>query len=202
MSIVNVVLDKSRAMVAVDTAALSGDVIQTAQKLLPLPAARSIVTGRGSVAFLVRMYSGIFVGAEDFDSLVGHVIEGRNILAGPMSAHLARELGAGLAREVDKNSITIVGWSRAVERMMGWCCWQEESGGAYQDRQILHAMCGPRGDDTWGGSLRVDNEGRMIEVARLQVEDMRSRGIPGHGGELIIAHIDRDSIRTRVAATL
>ncbi len=49
---------------------------------------------------------------------------------------------------------------------------------------------------------RLGDDASMIALAHRQVEYAREQKLPGHGGELIISHIDRDSISTSIAQLL
>jgi hypothetical protein len=204
MSIANVVLNARRATVAVDTAvqAVEGHAaLSAAVKMLPLPSARSIVLGRGSAAFLMAMFGGCYLGAEDFDSLVVGMTRARDRLSAASQASIAHEFGARWAREVGRNELIVVGWSQRAGRIQGCYSYQDEPGGPFQDREIRHALLAPGGEDIdpLGKNLRVGDEAAMIEVARRQVQYARECGAPGYGGSLVIAHIDRDRIRTRFA---
>jgi len=205
MTIANVVLNAERATVAVDTAVQAAEgyegPIQTVGKMLLLPHARAIAIGRGSAGFLTAIFSGCYLGVKDLDSALVGVARVRDRVSDEVQADIERKFGAKWAKEAGKNELILVGWSERAKRIQGWCCYQDEAGGPFHDREIKAVFLAPgEGIDNLGKTLRVGDEAAMLEVARRQVQYARDLGLPGYGGSLVIAHLARDQIHTRLAA--
>lgn len=207
MTILNVVWSSSRVVVAVDTnvaqAAGLPNLLDGAPKgplckLVPLPGLGVVLAARGSAAFLPMVVHGAMLASAgrgiDFDKLLD-LMPGIVQASHQHCVETVLQSGVRLS-EFMRYELAVVGWSASRGRMAALNFWQyseEEGPQVFELDQDWPAVLAPRFDFEWEHDP-PRNSAAMFALAKLQVEEARTKGPAGTGGNLIVATVTRESV--------
>lgn len=196
MSIVNVWLEPSVALVGVDTDGLdAAGVRRNVGKLFPIPHAGCVLAGRGESRFLGCIAAALCNVGEDFDDLASSLKQLADQSVGEF-----RQMGA--VPEGMRLELVLVGFSWMRNRMAGIELQLEPGAAQFVEEEIELEHVAP-----WHESLTglpsPSSPANMAVLARAQARLLRSMGpnVAG-GGKLIMASIERHQMRTWEEATL
>ncbi|MFO1267144.1 MAG: hypothetical protein U1F67_10450 [Rubrivivax sp.] len=208
MSIVTIVLEEHRALVAQDTRSrLSGnDVIFDLSKLQVIPHLNLVLTVRGSSAQLAWLLQQQLAVAGSFDDAV-EVAE----IEAPRCVELLIKGEADLPSPPalpasGPQEIVLVGWSPCAQRMVAWRGWANDGKFEWGElRGVFAAPLPSAGPFSPFGQRIVDGylpstDADLLALAREQVafgEQLAPE--MAWGGRLTIAEVRRDSVSLRQA---
>lgn len=191
MSLMNILVERDRVLVGVDSAVdLGGGGIARTVKLLPLPHLGCVLAGRGTallvplVVFVSRIET--LMGADDtFEGLADRL---PRLLADTVS-QLADRYGAPLLEQ----QFALAGWSASAAQMQA-CVFTAPAGSRKFERTPVDELWLGAWDDEAQGPPPdyADHEG-MLDLMRAQVADARER-FPKVvvGGQCVTANITRE----------
>lgn len=207
MSILNIVWNPSRVMVAVDTncdqaegapALPDGAPVGPVCKLFPLPAFGAVLAGRGPVALtpLVTLAAVMTTAGQgiDFDGLVQRLPE----LIREVHGRLMQDLttASHSPHFVEKFEFAAAGWSERRARMAAFSWWHYSADDGLQEFEIdstWPAVIAPRFDYPWEEDP-PRTPAAMLSLARIQAREAITRGPRGTGGRLLIAELTKASV--------
>lgn len=197
MSIMNVWIDRDRALVAVDTQALSqvDGKFRDASKLLALPHANAVLAARGEIVYFGWVFNGLQTsGAADYDAMVQAMPE---LLA--QNERLFRGFQKSYGVETFNGyEIALVGWSAAIGRMLG-VRYEKWPG----DPHVRATAIDPWSLSPNAGWERVPKLPEELEQAsRDQVAMLRTLPCVAAGGRLIVAEVTRNAVNVQTVCEL
>lgn len=217
MSLVNIFMERDRALISVDTlsssmgapAVLSGSVADAlariaegihAGKCAYLPHIGTAMAHRGDYLFASAVFSGLQLAMpKDFD-VATEIMPG--ILAqtfAQASEFRRRQLGSDMFAGAE---IVLVGWSPALNRMEGvrWVRWPGDNG--FAAHPIGKVLLLP--DAEWEQPPGIPDTPEAFErIARSQVAYVRANHAHLNcGGRLLLAEVTRDNLTVRTIADL
>lgn len=199
MTILDAFVARDHALVVADTAATIPDPApRTANvtKLLALPHARAVLSGRGSLLFIVSAYSGFCLcGAETVDEMaetMPALLPAIHAAAATQAAKAQLEV-----KNFERQSLLLVGWSPRRQRAVGWSYVQTDAETGFVAEEVEEFYLGP-----WESELGPAPEPRtlpqLIDTAeRQRAWIRRQHPDTAAGGELIAAHVDREGVTLR-----
>ncbi|HTM78927.1 MAG TPA: hypothetical protein VL133_15035 [Devosia sp.] len=217
MSIVNVVMERERALIGFDTLssamqALPDGVPGVAEvmarfnggihmsKCLFLPHANVALAHRGDAMLAVSVGSAIQLAAlSDFDAIVEAMPQLLAQSFAQVTALRKQQLGI---EQFAGAEVILVGWSPALKRMeaVRWLRWPQDNG--FAGSPVGHALLLP--DAEWEQTPDVpDSAEQMERIARDQVAYVRAKHAGYNcGGRLLLAELTRDTLSVRTIADL
>ena len=193
MSILNVSIDRDRALVAVDTLCQTGQGPRETLKLYPLPHIGAVIAGRGQLAFLLQIHLEVILHCATFDDLVERTIEALP----PLFARLRAQPNAaafGMGDGSDVQELVLVGWSPQAQAMQGWRWSQSDPRLGFTREEIAPWLVSPALEPV--GDLSTATG--MLHLARRQVTRWRPSAPGGAlGGRLLLAELRRGALMVR-----
>lgn len=203
----NVVWAPTRVMVAVDTDCaptpglpnlLGPGTRGPVCKMVTLPAFGAVLAARGPVSFLPTAVVGAMLGGAveggGFDGLLSRLPE---IAKGAHASCVdtVKDVG-GRVDLVANYELAAAGWSESRGRMVAVIHWHysdEEGPQVFELDQDWPSALAPRFDHEWEHDP-PRNSAAMFALAKQQVDEARTKGPAGTGGNLIIATLTRESV--------
>jgi hypothetical protein len=198
MSLINVFLNHSRALVTVDTQgydAIKGELVDMG-KILHFPHTNTLMAVRGDHSFGLVLYTLLSqtYEANNFDSLVKLIPEKFK------AAHQALVVGrANLAdvdqSELDKLEIMLVGWSHQANRMRAVLFQQIDQASGIKVIEVEEPGYIIPWEDRWGEPPEGENQRFIVETAMAQVKNAK-RDNPNTpiGGRILLAELTRHNM--------
>lgn len=197
MSLLNLVLERDRAVVAVDTLCRvgtpDGSALANKGKLFLLPHARMALAGRGDIRVLASLHLASLCSPGELD------IDSIGPSLGQAAQHVVIELQRAdpLWRFVEAELVA-VGWSASREAMVAFAAVRNAGDADFRTVEITSTMLGP--DPSCPTPANLATPEAMEWLSRQQVK--RFRSLVGDdagviGGRLLFAEIRRDSQRVR-----
>lgn len=191
MSLVDVWLQPERVVVAVDT---RSQVMRTgeffdASKLLPVPHANTVLTGRGHDVYLTVSLSLVVQSARgtDFEAVEAVMPEVLVHAARFMSSNI-KSFGPGAAA-LEQQEILIAGWSTKQGRGRAVMYKQESFDAGFVASEIAEGWASPW-TDAWGAAPSIESLDDLEAMAKDQVRRMRKVDpLAAIGGRLLLADI-------------
>lgn len=209
-SILNIVLIAEAALVCIDTDvrfAPTGEHIGHTSKLIPLVHLNAVLAYRGALLFFARVIGGCLFPVKGFDELVEAL---PSLLGKCYSTFRDSELrllqpGRELAdqeREIlDCQEVSLVGWSRKRERIVGYRWLQESPSSGFEELEITVGTVGPLIPNM--PEPDFVHRASMMAYARIQRAWIREhRPLWSGGGNLVIVEIRRDRMSIEQACDL
>lgn len=166
---------------------------------MPLPALGIVLASRGPASFTglmaIMVSTAAIKQALDFDALIGHAPDLISNCKHLMKQEIARNGGA-----VDAPmgyEVGLAGWSARKGRMAAWLFWDDPSQGGEDRLELDHdwpAAIAPRFDHEDWELNPPRTSAAMLALARLQVQEARTKGPPGTGGRLLVADLTRSGV--------
>lgn len=212
MSLLNVYLERDRALVAFDTLSspmlglsVAEAIRQFAEgvhlsKCTFVPHLNIAIAHRGDAMMANAVCSMLQLsGLADFDAMAGAMPEVLAQAHTQVTALRKKQMGQDAFPGLE---VVMVGWSPALKRMEGvrWVRWPNDKG--FNASPVGKVLMLP--DAEWEQTPEVpDTAERMEAIARDQVAYVRARH-PGYncGGRLLMAELTRDSLSVRTIADL
>lgn len=209
MSLLNIDLNADRALIAVDTSAISlegGAGVMERSKLLHLPHANLVLAARGELVFFSSFFERVCraPGIVDFDALAASakaaLSEHKQVLLAHMRAAGFDDLDEGC-----KHEISLIGYSLSAGAMRCATWVYDRASADWLERISGTGLVSPW-DPSWARELPdTDTWQAMRLLAQLQVEKMRElreRGAIAIGGRLLLAELTRDAYSLRSVCDL
>lgn len=187
MSLLNVWVSPERALIAVDTDAITPDGQHFGMsKLLVLPHAETVFAFRGDRRFMHDLFGRFYLARCDVD--LDAIMSGMGEMLASVILGLRQAGEAPLSYEV-----AVVGWSASEARVRGFWCTGRTDEDDWDLEEITSARVTP-----WRlPNLRMTpNVEGMRELAVQQAEWLRADGDAG-GGRLLVAQLTRREIIVR-----
>ena len=197
MSLVNVWVTDTKAMVVVDTEAQAddGSFFETS-KMLTLPHANVVVAGRGINAFMNVLFSLLHMAkAASFDE----IDEQMPAALAQATAYLETMPAATFSRSIHEQEVVLVGYSHLLSRVH-CSVYQSKDKVGFDAQDIDEAYLSPW-TDSWGMPMRVSTS----EHARVTSTEQVANALALHpaqpfGGRLLLAEVTRDDCRVSTLA--
>jgi hypothetical protein len=189
VSILNVWVERQRALVCVDTQGVGNDGTRgDVTKLAVLPHINAVLACRGHLAFLSTCWMMMAMSSRGFDELV-EAMSTILPLAFQNVVQTAGALGVDPAT-LDRQTLVFVGWSPRAQRMIGREWMQETAAQGFVADDIDPHHIAP-----WHESMPNEdpnNAERMQRLAAAQVRSIRENAPhEAAGGRLIVAELTR-----------
>lgn len=198
MSLVNVWISPTRAMVCVDTEAQTetGEYIECS-KMLSLPHANVVIAGRGQNAFMNVLFSLLHMSpAASFDALD----DAMPAALATATAYLAGMKDMQFSRSIYEQEIGLVGYSREVGAM--YCrVYQSKDESGFVDHDIDQAYLSPW-DGAWGQpafQATTPEHARIISTEQV-ANALAMHPVQPFGGRLLLAELTKDGCRISTLA--
>jgi hypothetical protein len=208
MSLINVFLSSSKALIGVDTEGSDPKTGQfiTISKMVHLPHANVVMAGRGTQGFLMLLFLMVIEtdaraqSEGDFDSLVKSMPE---IFANTYKLIDANRPHGVDSTILDDQQIVLAGWSNLLNRMHAICCTKRGPGGEIEMVEIEEPGYIMPWDDNWGEAPEGDDHRAMMALALAQTRHVKQES-PGTamGGRLLVAELTRHSMSFSSACDL
>lgn len=192
MSLVNIWIGDTQALVAVDTAGYGRHGAMECSKFLPLPHANMLFAGRGNLDFMRTLHTLAHTNGDDLDSaeaamadrLVSVLKEFQRLIKADRMEHLA---------DPDGQEVHLVGWSAKRARMVA-LAYAIKYYGTVNQVEVSSIICCPWDAAAMGekpvGRADVDPVQQLLETARAQVAHYKpALPRPTIGGRLLVADI-------------
>lgn len=201
MSILNVSLSPTRAIVGVNTAIfpLNGAVTH-GSKLFPLVHMNSALACRGAQPFFVPLCANcLFLGGATYDTLVSKIPE---LLSAAFTWALQHSVTVDVTNpdSVDKQQVALLGWSQSYDRMMGYTFIQEDRKTGFTRFDIDEYVLSPW-DASFPECSNPENPKTPEIMARLARAQSRllsklesAPGAGAGGGRFIVAQLNQSSM--------
>ncbi|WP_151449272.1 hypothetical protein [Lacisediminimonas profundi] len=202
MSMINVFLSPSKALIGVDTEGingLTGDFIRVG-KMIYLPQVNIVLAGRGTAAFLLVLHTMLtdalmrMHGGGDFDSAAAAMPE---LVGAAYKAINAAMPDVGLYGIPEGQQAVLIGWS-AIQSRMQACAYLQSPSAEVEVVNIEDPGYMMPWNAAWGEPPEGCSPADMVELALCQVRNVKceSPGTP-MGGNLIIAELSRSAMSVR-----
>ncbi len=202
MSLVNIHLTATKALVAADTTSLSRatalgtDTYHHAAKIIPFAHTGMVIAGRGDLVLFSLLTTTIMLnaGTVDIDFMETHFLQLATAATTQRYQLLARQgIRQPPAYHDDGNTeLFAVGWSQKHQQMKGWTC--DVIGGIAGGLQEVESWCaGPHVWPTPHDVPPLSTPSSMAAAARAQVTAFKQQ-FPGApiGGTLVVVELERD----------
>lgn len=203
MSILNCWVQPDKALIGVDTEALSvdGSIAGHVSKLQPLVGMNAIVavTGTalfGSIAFgtTLAVYGGVDVLITKMPELLQMMYE--------RSLKAVVDFGLELGRDPEKLSVLVCGWSTKLERPVCRYYVQTDAAVGFIEYEPLHGVVQPCLPADWSNIPDPDTPEAMGCYAKQQARYMRQCTKAHAGGPFVVVEITRDGMSIRPVCDL
>lgn len=199
MTILNVAIDGDVALVATNTEGLRliGGRSCIASKVWILPAVSTVLSGRGQLALLFNVYCDLFAEMSGFDRM-------SDVLAASIAARHAKVVEESKSIDAPdaftlEAEFVLVGWSERSGKMTALYYRVDAEGQLAPKVDFSDSgLVSPR-ESTWAGEFfpSVDAD-TMADLVRRQSALARDWPRSAMGGDILLAEIGRDSIKTTV----
>ena len=192
MSLINVFLSPSQALIGVDTEAVNhrtGE-FMVANKMIHLAHLNVVMAGRGTQGFLLVLFTmASQIQVEDFDSLANVM---PLTIEGAYNAIGAHKAGDPDLHFSDEQEIVLAGWSALHGRMRAVCYRRNSPAHEIEIIEIEDPGYMMPWSDKWGEPPEGDGRRGMFDLALAQTKNAK-RESPGvaMGGRLLIAELMR-----------
>lgn len=207
MSLLNIDLNAERALIAVDTHALSleGGGVLDRSKLLHLPHANLVLASRGELVFLSTFFERMCraPGSTDFDSFVAGAALALRDHKQQLLAY-AQAVGVDEMPEVSQHEVSMVGFSASAGAMRCATWVYDRFASAWSERVSSAGLVSPW-EASWGPLPDTDSWQSMQLLAMNQVErfhEQRAAGSIAIGGRLLLAELTRNTYSLRTLCDL
>lgn len=190
MTILNIHLDKHRALIATNTDGIRIDGSRgTISKLYSFPHVNAVLCPQGQMVLGFNIFMDLHLSMKDFDAMA-KMLEGS--ARARFSALQDEAAQSGVRVKLD-SVVTLVGWSSSKQCMTFWYCSMSMTEGV-SVKELDQHMVSPWSIEAWGqpDDIPSTQEG-MIEIARQQAQ-ANSSLTDSCQGDLILAEVTRDSI--------
>ncbi|MEJ7685689.1 MAG: hypothetical protein WKG52_01070 [Variovorax sp.] len=197
MSLLNVWLSETKALIATDTESLGQDgVYHEGSKMLHLPHANVVVGGRGHNIFLNVVFSMLHMGRGGFDE---YESEMPSMLAQAI-AYLEPQQAAFLTT-IHAQEIVLVGYSRSLGRMH-CVAYESKDQTGFKVTQIDQAFLSPWAE-SWGMPMKASTPQDARIVCTEQVVNGKATDPDAPlGGRLLLAELTRHELKFSTIARL
>ncbi|RYF60111.1 MAG: hypothetical protein EOO27_07075 [Comamonadaceae bacterium] len=202
MSIMNWWTTPEKAIVAVDTrlGSLRNDTVaDEGSKLLVLPHLGAVLAGRGVISLLGAVFQIVHAHGGDFD----HVAQSIGPALKEQDSRFRQFAREGGHEYEGLQQLVFVGYSHSLGKLATY--FYESDGSAVTMRGDCPRMFAPGDYQIDYQSIQASpfSEKSHLELARAQVAGAMCQGhTAGMGGRLVIAHVARDGVSTRVVGDI